>query len=260
MKTLSIVIPVYNEGKRIKKTLKTLEKGFKFNGLKLEKIVFVNDGSNDGTIKLVKDFIEQNKKNLLSTSYNLQLITYHQNRGRGYAIKRGALNCFSDYVLYVDADLSIPITNLAKFIPLMKKGYDLLFASKKMPGAKQTIKRGLIRTIIGYGHSIVASLFLGVFVWDFQGGFKIFSKAFIEEVFPLLTVSRWGLDMEVIFLGKKLGYKTAELPASWGHIENGSKVKLVRDILRSLREMKQIRQNWFKGEYTFLAMVNLQYA
>ena len=131
----------------------------------------------------------------------------------------------------------------------MEKDYDLLFASKKRPGAKQQIKRGVLRTVIGYGHSIIASIVLGIFVWDFQGGFKIFSKQFVQEVFPRLTVERWGFDMEVIFLAKKLGYKTIELPVVWGHVKNGSKVKLLRDTVRSLREMNKIRLNWLKKEY-----------
>ena len=245
MKTLSIVIPVYNESKRIGKILKALEKGFDLHGLKLEKIIFVDDGSSDS----IKEKIQ--KANLKkSLKVPVEIIFYQSNRGRGYAVKKGALRCSSDYVLYADADLSIPLKNLKNFIPLMEKNYDLLFASKKKPGAKQTINRGWLRNIVGYGHSIIASLILGVFAWDFQGGFKLFSKRFVQEVFPLLTVERWGFDMEVIFLARKLGYPMSELAVVWGHIENGSKVKLLRDILRSLKEMRQIKRSWLKKEYT----------
>ena len=248
MKTLTIVIPVFNEGERIKKTLKTLAKGFSFTGLKLNAIVFADDGSTDNTISLIKKY-----KGVITkkTKATVSIVGYSDNRGRGYAIRTSALVCNTDYVLYSDADLSIPLSNLEKGIPYMKKGTDLVFGSKKKPGAVATVNRGIVRNIVGYGHSVIASLILGTFAWDYQGGFKLFSKKLIKEVFPLLTVDRWGFDMEVIFLSKKLGYNTVEMPVIWGHIENGSKVKLIRDILRSLKEMIEIRFQWTKGNYEF---------
>lgn len=243
-KTLTLVIPVYNEEKRIQKTLNTLKKGFNFNGAKLEKIIFVNDGSSDKTVEKIKK--AQLKKYL---KIPVEVVSYPENKGRGYAVKMGAEDTFSDYIWYTDADFSIPLGNLKKFIPFMNQGYDLMFGSKKKPGAKETINRGLIRKIVGFGHTLAASLILGTFVWDYQGGFKIFSRKFVKEVFPLLSVDRWGFDMEVIFLAKNLGYQTKEIPVFWGHIENGSKVKLARDSYRALKEMFQIRLNWFQSKY-----------
>lgn len=244
MKTLSLIIPLYNEEARIGKALKTLKKGFKFNGIKLEKVIFVDDGSKDETtLKIHQAKLEQYLK------VPVEIISYSVNRGRGCAIKTGVLRSSSDYTLYCDADFSIPLKNLKKFIPYLEKDYDLLIGSKKKPGARAKIERSFLRNIIGFGHTVIASLILGVFVWDFQGGFKIFSKKLVEEIFPLLTIDRWGFDMEIIFLAKKLGYKTIELPVVWSHIENGSKVKLARDILRALKEMVKIKINWFKGAY-----------
>jgi glycosyltransferase involved in cell wall biosynthesis len=244
MKTISIVIPVFNEIKRIQKTLDSLKKGFNFDGLKLKEVVFVDDGSKDHIKeKIAKESLGKYLK------ADIKIISYQPNQGRGYAVKIGALNCSSDYVLYADADFSIPLANLTNFLPYLKKDYDLIFGSKKKPGARQIINRGLLRNIVGLGHSLIASFSLGVFAWDFQGGFKIFSRHFIEEVFPMLTLDRWGFDMEVIFLGKKLGFKTKELPVCWSHIDKGSKVKLMRDISRSLNDMKSIRDNWLKKDY-----------
>lgn len=242
MKTLSIVIPFYNEGERIDKTLHILKKGFSCRGVKLEKVIFVNDGSEDATMKLIRSEKAQLEYALKA---KVKIISYFPNRGRGYAIRASTLITNTDYVLYMDADMSIPLSNLSQFVPFMEEGKDLLFGSKKKPGAKALIPRSFIRTIVGYGHSIIASLILCVTAWDFQGGFKMFSKRFVSEVFPRLSINRWGFDMEVIFLAKKLGYTTIELPIIWSHIESGSKVKLARDIYRSLREMIQIRINWF---------------
>lgn len=246
MKTISLVIPIYNEGERIEKSIKTLKKGFCFDGLKLEKVVFVDDGSLDCVKEKIKSQIPNLKQALKA---KVEIINYRPNRGRGYAVLRGAMNCNSDYIAYADADFSIPLTNLKNFLPFMANDYDLLFGSKKKPGARQTIKRSTLRAIVGFGHSLIACMVLGVFAWDFQGGFKVFSKKFVTEVFPQLTLTRWGFDMEVVFLAKKLGYKTREIPVVWSHIENNSKVKLARDIYRALEDMVRIRLNWNKKKY-----------
>jgi len=246
MKTLTLVIPVYNEGNRIKKAIETLKKGFNFRGLKLTTVIFVDDGSTDETLKILRF-----EKSFLAKKLNakINIITYTQNKGRGYALRFATLVSDSDYTLYADADFSIPLTNIRKFMPFIKKDYDLLIGSKKKPGANELIKRSWLRRVVGYGHSLVASSLLGVFAWDFQGGFKIFSRKLIEEAIPLARIDRWGFDMEIIFLAKKLGYKTIELPVAWGHIENGSKVKLARDIFRSLKDIFQIKLNWLRSNY-----------
>ena len=251
MKTLSIVIPLYNEDGRISATLNILEKGFKYDGLKLEKLIFVDDGSTDNTVAKIL----QHKKMLAKAlKCPVKLITYQPNKGRGHAIRFATFICKSDYVLYLDADMSIPLTNLNRICKSLDMNYDLMFGSKKKPGARAVIPRSFTRNIVGFGHSVVASLFLGVFAWDYQGGFKIFSRRLILEVFPQLTVDRWGFDMEIIFLAKKLGFKTLEVPVMWSHKEQGSKVKLMRDIFRSLREMILIRMNWINNNYTVSAV------
>lgn len=247
MKTLSMVIPLYNEGGRIDKTIKILERGFDYNGLKLESLIFVDDGSTDSTVRK----IVHNKEGLAKAlKCPVKLITYNPNKGRGHAIRFATLLSRSDYVLYADGDMSIPLSNLKTVLPVISKNYDLIFGSKKKPGANAVIPRSLIRKLVGYGHSLIASIVLGVIVWDFQGGFKIFSKKLIREVFPYLTVDRWGFDMEIIFLAKKLGYKNLEIPVTWSHQEKDTKVKLVRDILRSLSEMTSIRYNWTFRNYS----------
>lgn len=246
MKTLSLIIPTYNEANRIEKTLKALKGGFNFNGIKIKEIIFSDDGSTDETVKK----INKHKKEIENkTKARVKILTSKTNKGRGYAIKKAALISNSDYVLYTDADFSITLENLKKFIPYMRKDFDVIIGSKKIRGAKEIIKRSLLRKIIGYGHSFVAYFILGVFVWDFQGGFKVFSRKFVSDVFPYLKIDRWGFDMEVIFLAKKLGYKLKELPVKWGDIERDSKVKLLRDIIRSIKEMLIIKANWISGNY-----------
>ncbi|NTU46426.1 glycosyltransferase [Candidatus Roizmanbacteria bacterium] len=246
MKTLTLIIPVYNEGERITNTLQTLEKGFSFRGLKLTKLIFFNDGSTDSTLSLLYSFRKKLEKIL---RIPIQIVSSPDNRGRGFAVIHSAFLADTEYVLYTDADFSIPLSNLYTCLPSVRNNVDLIFGSKKMPGAKECIPRTLLRKIVGYGHSLVASVVFGMFIWDFQGGFKLFSRKFIQELFPLLKIDRWGFDMEVIFLAKKYKFSHQEIPVTWSHVENGSKVKLLRDSLRSLQEMARITYGWHTGMY-----------
>lgn len=245
-KRVTLIIPTYNEGNTINRALSFLESGIEIDGIKISRIIFVDDGSTDDTVRLIrakKASIARKLKNKVS------VISYKKNRGRGYAVRTAAMRANTEYILYTDADFSVPLYNLTACLPYMDKQYDLVFGSKKKPGAVETIHRSQLRRTIGYGHTVVASLTLGTFAWDFQGGFKLFSRQFVRDVFPTLLIDRWGFDMEVIFLGFKLGFKTAEIPVVWSHSDAKSKVKLVRDIFLSLQEMLLIRYNWLMGRY-----------
>lgn len=246
MITISLIIPTYNESDRIRKTIQTLKKGLSFSGIKFEEIIFSDDGSTDETVKLLK---KAKKTIARKTKAKIKILSYQKNKGRGFAIRAAAQKAIGNYILYTDADFSIPLENLKRFIPYMKKNYDIIIGSKKIKGAKEIVKRSFVRKLIGYCHSFIVYLILGVFFWDFQGGFKVFSRRFVNNIFPSLQIDRWGFDMEVIFLAKKLGYRIKELPVRWGHIENGSKVKLLRDIFRSLQEMFQIKTCWLEEKY-----------
>lgn len=246
MKSITLVIPTYNENGRIKKTIETLKKGVYLYGQKLKEIIFTDDGSTDETLSLLKASRKSIERKVKA---RVKIISYEKNKGRGFAIRQAVLHARGDYILYADADFSIPLNNIKKFVRYMKKDYDVIIGSKKIKGAEEIIKRSFTRRIVGYGHSFIAYLALGIFVWDFQGGFKLFSRRFVEKIFPYLQINRWGFDMEVIFLAKKLKYKFKEIPVRWGHIENNSKVMLARDIFRSLYEMARIKTLWIEGKY-----------
>lgn len=254
MKTLTLVIPMYNESKRLSKLFNALRKGIGVDGINLEKVIFVDDGSQDKTALKVQKFVQANH-----LPFKAQLLTYSPNKGRGHAVRLGLLHSFSDYTLYLDADSSIPLSNLKDFVKYMEKDYDLLFGSKKALGAVEIKPRGLVRKVVGLGHSLIASLFLGVFAWDFQGGFKMFSRRFIEEVSSLCHIDKWGFDMEVIFWAQKLGYSKVELPISWKPIENGSKVSLLRDIWLSLQDILTIKRDYLNFQLNNMLRLKIAY-
>lgn len=238
--TLTIVIPVYNEQNRIHLAIEALNNFKPPSGIEIKKVIFANDGSDDKTLYVLKNSKVQ---------YPTEVLTYNTNRGRGFAVKMGMKHIDTDYAMYLDSDMSIPLENLETFAKEMKKGTNVIIGSKKIRGTVCTHKRSIIREIVGWGHSAIFSTILGMWIYDFQGGFKIYSNHVIKNAFPKLRMERWGMDAESIFVAGKMGYSIKELPITWGHVGQGTKVDLVRDIYRGLRDVFQIRSNYFRGKY-----------
>lgn len=239
MKTLTLIFPVYNEENRIEKVFRTVS-SYKFpKGIVAECLIFVDDGSIDGTRIVIERWRDGQRKYKM-----VELISYSDNRGRGYALRTALNKVSTDYALYLDGDMAVPLFNLESFVAAIDEGADLVAGSKKKPGARCVENFDVIRTFIGLGHSVLAFIVLGVFYWDYQGGFKLFSRRFIDEVIPLTMIDRWGFDMEVIFLGEKLGFKCGEVPIFWSGYGKDSKVKLIRDIYSAVRDMIYIRWRW----------------
>lgn len=248
MKTLTVIIPVYNEEKRLSLAFEAVKKFKAPAELTVEKFVFVNDGSKDNTLKLLKTFKNKFDRKL-SNGAKIEIVTYPTNHGRGFAVMQGAKRVESDFGMFLDGDMSIPLDNLKNFSKYMNQGFDLLVGSKKIKGTTTLVKRDVIREFIGEVHSRILSSVLGIKLADFTGGFKVFSKAVCDDVLPRLTQERWGLDPEIIYVANRLGYSVKELPIVWSHISKSSKVNLIRDILRAFGEMVTIRINDWKNIY-----------
>jgi dolichyl-phosphate beta-glucosyltransferase len=248
MKTLTIIIPVYNEEKRLSITFKALGEFCHPAGILVEKFVFVNDGSLDKTLKLLRKF-QKDYSGKLPTKAKIEIVTYPENHGRGYAVMQGMKRVESDYGLFLDSDMSIPLSNLKSFSKHMNKGVDVLVGSKKLAQTVTLVRRSRTRELIGSVHSLILQRVLGIKLADFTGGFKVFSLAVCRDIFPRLTQERWGLDPEVIYVANKRGFEIRELPIVWQHVSISSKVNLVRDILRAFKEMAEIRINDFLNVY-----------
>ncbi len=235
--SLTVVVPVYNEEKRIDLLFRALE-GFKVpKGLEIKEVRLVDDGSTDKTLEKIKVFKKKNKNN-----YKVKVVSYKENMGRGFALRMGLERVKTDYAMYLDGDGDISIKNLTRCFKKMQEGVDLVVGSKKMPGAVCSGRIKPLRWIMGYGHTAMACMVLGVFVWDFQGGFKVFSKELLLRLLPKMSVDQWGFDLEVIYWAKKLGFEVKEVPLVWGRVIKGTKVKVLRDVYRALRDMLKIRR------------------
>jgi len=122
MKTLTLVIPVYNESKRLNKTFSTLNKWIVSSGLKLEQVIFVNDGSTDQSLKILKS---------TALKLNKKIISYPKNMGKGFAIKKGMLASKADYTLMLDADMATTPTQIKRFLPLIKGNINVIIGTRK---------------------------------------------------------------------------------------------------------------------------------
>lgn len=235
MKTISFVIPVFNEENRIEKTFKALNELVLPRGLRLSKIVFVNDGSKDRTLWLLKRFLKQSKlRNKIS------IISYQPNQGKGFAVKQGMLSTDSDYSLFFDADMSTPLTELKKFLPFIKNEVDVIVGTRKNGHSTVVVHQPKYREFLGKGFTYLTKFSLGLSVSDFTCGFKAFSKRSIGEIFENAVIKGWGYDAEVIFLAKKYGFSISEKAVTWANDER-TKVNIYKAVPQTLTELYKIR-------------------
>ncbi len=233
---LSVIVPVYNENRRLYNLAAFHQ--FLCSQRKTCELIVVNDGSADNTLKKLR----QLKKEL-----DFKLITYPLNHGKGYAIKQGMLAASGQYRLFSDVDLSTPLTEFEKFLPFLLK-YDLIIATRKTKNSLLLVRQPKIRETLGKGFTFLSRKMLGVKVSDFTCGFKCFSQKAADEIFPRVTIDRWGFDSEVMFLAHKLHLKHKEVNVVWKN-DPLTKVKFPQDIIRSLSDLLKIRRNDFRGVY-----------
>jgi len=243
MKTLNFVIPVYNESKRLNKTFKALAKGFSFVGIKLEKIIFVNDGSTDNTESKIYNKKSQLKRALKA---KIEIVSYTANRGKGYAIRQGLQASDSDYTLFFDADMSTPLGEFTKFLPFIEKNIDVIVGTRKNGHSTVIKHQPLYRELLGKGFTLLTNIVLNTWVTDFTCGFKAFSRQSKDAILKRAAVDRWGYDAELIFLARKLGFSIHEKAVTWTNDER-SKVNLFKALPQTLYELALIRWNDMKA-------------
>lgn len=242
MKTLSIVIPVYNEEQRINQCIRALRKFKPPKEVVVDRVIFVSDGSTDETNLKIKNYISENKEN------KVQLVSYRQNKGRGYALRAGMAEATGDYALWLDADMSTPLSQVRKILPGMKQNTAVIIGSRKISGAVVTKRQPLYRILLGQGFSKLSEIMLEVPVGDFTCGFKAFSRIAYTSIFPKCRINGWGNDSETLFLAKKFNLGIAEIPILWKN-DARSKVKILRDIILSFLDLCKIRYYEMMGLY-----------
>ncbi len=233
---LSIVIPAYNEEKRIPETLNRILKYLKKKKISNE-IIIVVDKSKDKTLGVVQKYSKKFR--------NIRFIYNPKKSGKGYALKRGILSSIGDLVLFTDADTSTPITELDKFLPKIKEK-DIVIGSRAHK--KSNVRKKLIsRVVLGNLGNMLLRLFLIKRIRDTQCGFKLFRGDIARELFSKSRINGFGFDFEIIFLAQKKKYSIFECPVNWIFCED-TKVTW-QSHFKTLSELFEIKLNHLSGRY-----------
>ena len=237
---LSLIIPAYNEEKRLPRTLTEVNSYLRTRDYDYE-ILVVNDGSGDKTVEIAK--------NLIPGIKNLRVTGYNRNQGKGYAVRFGMMEAKGDFRLFSDADNSTSVDQVEKMWPEIEKGADIVIGSRDIKGAVLDPPQPWIRQmLLGEGFKLFRKLVLGLWkIEDTQCGFKCFSKEAAENIFPKCRISRFAFDPEILIIAEKMGYEIKEIPVYWKN-DLESKVKF-KSILKIALDLFVIKLNSLRGFY-----------
>ncbi len=236
---LSVVIPAYNEEKRIERTLREIIAYLKSKPF-MSEIIIVNDGSSDKTFDTAKA--------ILNGFEGSQIVSRTENKGKGYSVREGVLNAGGDIILFSDADLSTPIQEFDKLHEWIKKGYDIVIGSRAVKGAEVVVHQNMLRECMGKIFNIFVQALTLRGLNDTQCGFKCFRGKTAQDVFTRQTIMGFGFDVEILFIARILGYKLKESPVRWLNAPK-SKVSIFRDPLKMFLDLFKIRLNHILGRY-----------
>lgn len=235
---LSVVIPCYQEETRLPASLQRLEEYLEGAGYPYE-VLLVDDGSTDRTAELAGEMEGRNPR--------FRLLRYDENRGKGFAVSYGMRRARGEWLLFSDADLSTPIEELERFLPLLlHQGYDVVIGSRGLKESNLKIRQPWWRERAGRLMNFLIRRASGLRFKDTQCGFKLFSQRAARDIFPNLTVRTWMFDVEALILARKLGYAIQDVPITW--LNSGeSRVKLSHTP-RIIRELLHIRWHWLRRQ------------
>lgn len=228
---LSIVVPAFNEERRIQSSLARMLGYFEAQDYDFE-ILIVDDGSSDRTRAIVEETAAGHP--------NVRLLSYAVNRGKGHAVRYGMMRATGDYLLFSDADLATPIEEFVKLYAALQGEHDIAIGSRDVPGSQLERRQSLLRELGGKLFNRCVQLVAVPGIRDTQCGFKLFTRAAAQNIFSRCQIDNFSFDVEVLYLGRQLGYSIVEVPVRWAHQE-GSKVRFVRDALRMLKTLLRIR-------------------
>lgn len=235
---ISLIIPAYNEEKRIEKTLIHFYKYMKSTFSSFE-IIVVDDGSVDDTFKILESF----KKDMPE----LRPLTYEKNRGKGGAVKYGVENALGDYVFFTDADMPYPIESVGQAVDIFEKtGTDAVLG--KRLHVDNDAKYPWYRTLVSKAFSLLVRMVLRIHTTDTQCGFKGFKKEAAKTIFSKNTLSGWGFDVEIFFIAHKYNLKIERIEVELSH-DDDSRLNVVKDSINIFKDLMQVRKNNKQGIY-----------
>src|SRR5229473_1137355 len=240
---LSIVVPAFNESKRLGASLRAIGSYFDRRREDNELIV-VDDGSDDDTAAVAEQSLAD------SATVALRVIRYEPNRGKGHAVRMGLMAAQANIVLFSDADLSTPITEAPKLVdPILNGECDLTFGSRALDRSLIGVHQPWRREQGGRVFNLIVRLATGLPFWDTQCGFKAFRMSVCRPLIEAARIDRFGFDVELIYLSHLAQLRLREIPVRWDH-NPGSKVAVLRDSFRMADEVRLIRREVDRGIYS----------
>jgi glycosyltransferase involved in cell wall biosynthesis len=236
---LSIVIPVYNETSRIAPTLDLVLR-FVQSRSEICEVLIVDDGSTDETAHMVERVCRETPV--------VRLLRNPGNCGKGYAVRNGMLDARGEYLLFTDADLSSPITEADRLLEPLKDSYDVAFGSRALKPEWVSPRQPWLRQTAGKTFNLFVRSLTALSFGDTQCGFKAFRRDAARAIFSRQTIPGFGFDVEILYLARKLGYRTLEVPVHWAN-DTRTKVRPFRDGWRMFGDLLQIRWNDWNGKY-----------
>ncbi|HBY59460.1 MAG TPA: glycosyl transferase [Solibacterales bacterium] len=240
MDSLSIVIPAYNEERRLGGTLDQVLAYLDGHPRSFAEVLAVDDGSRDGTAALIQSYAARDPR--------VQLVSNPGNRGKGYAVRHGLTRAAGEWVLFTDADLSSPMVELAKLREAVERtGASIAIGSRAIDRSLIGVRQPWARETAGRLFNLVMRLITGLPFHDTQCGFKLFRRDAAQAVSRLQQIDGFGFDVELLYIAKKLGFKSVEIPVRWDDVA-GTKVSFARGM-RAFLDPLEVRWYDLAGRY-----------
>jgi dolichyl-phosphate beta-glucosyltransferase len=236
---LSVVLPVFNEESVLERTFAALVPHLAGLGGSFE-IVCVDDGSADRSVDLLLAAAARDPR--------IRVERHAANRGKGAAVRTGVLATRGERVLFMDADLSTPLEEIARFLAALEQGADCVLGNRRVDGARITRRQPKLRELLGKGFTLLTRTLLAPGISDFTCGFKAYRGQAAREIFRRSALDGWAFDAELVVIANGLGYRTVQLPVRWRH-EDDSKVRVGRAVLVSLFDLARIATRRALGRY-----------
>lgn len=237
--SLSVIVPAYNEEARLERTIRAIVAHLRGRFRQAEVIV-VDDGSEDRTADVVRDLMREIPE--------VSLVELGANYGKGRAVRAGVQRARGDFVLFCDADLSVPIEELEKILVAMEQGYQVVIGSRAMPGSEILVRQSPVREWMGKAFNLMVRVLFGLRFRDTQCGFKGLGGEAARSIFSRVRLDGFAFDVEVIVLALRLEYKVAEVPVRWAN-SPASKVGILRHPPQMIWELLRLRWNCLRGRY-----------
>jgi len=236
---LSIVVPVYNEEKRIGFAVKDILAYLENSGF-VGEIIIVDDGSRDETVL--------EARRAMASEAGHRIIVFPENKGKGRAVKEGILASSGDCVIFTDADLSTPMNTADTVLKHLSEGSDIVIGSRALKGSEIRIRQPFVRENLGRVFNVIVHLMFGEIYRDTQCGFKGFRRGAALDIFSRVETEGFAFDVEVLWWGRKLGYRIMEIPVVWCDSRPsrlplfGGSIKMLRELMRLKVKLRRTRK------------------